>query len=152
MKLPYSMKVEGVTKNDLDEISYLEEKIFGIDAFAKDLLKKLIKNKVLFIKIIDDTDKILGFSISIENATDEANLINFLIREENQNQGLGALLLKKTIDEIKSKNKFRSIVLNVKTDNDIAINLYKKFGFAILKRIDNYYSSGASSVYMKLQL
>jgi len=146
------MKIKDVNKNDLDEISYLEEKTFGIDAFSKDLIKKLIKNKLLFIKMVDETDKILGLSISIENAKNEANLINFLIREENQNHGLGALLLKKTIDEIKGKKKFRSIVLNVKVDNDIAINLYKKFGFEILKRIEGYYYSGASSVYMKLQL
>lgn len=152
MKLLYSMKIKDVTKNDLDEIIYLEEKIFGIDAFSEDLIRKLIKNKLLFIKIVDKTDKILGFSISIENAKNEANLINFLIREEEQNQGIGALLLKKTIDEIKGKKKFRSIVLNVKVDNDIAINLYKKFGFEIVKRIEGYYYSGASSIYMKLQL
>ncbi len=152
MKLPLSMIIKDVTNKDIEEISSLEEKIFGIDAFSKDLLKKLLKNKLLFIKLVDETEKILGFAISIEGVKNRANIINLLIREEYQHQGLGSLLLKRTLKEIKNKNKFKSIILNVKTDNDVAIHLYQKYGFKVIKIINNYYESGASSNLMKLKL
>ncbi|GAH27247.1 unnamed protein product, partial [marine sediment metagenome] len=69
-----------------------------------------------------------------------------------QHQGLGSFLLKRTLKEIKNKNKFKSIILNVKTDNDIAIHLYQKYGFKVIKIIENYYESGASANLMKLKL
>lgn len=146
------MIIKDVTNKDIEEISYLEGKIFGIDAFSMDLLKKLLKNKLLFIKLVNETEKILGFSISIEGSKNQANIINFLIIEEYQHQGLGSILLKRTLKEIKKKNKFKSIILNVKTDNDVAIHLYQKYGFKVIKIIDNYYESGASSNLMKLKL
>lgn len=152
LKLTLSMIIKDVTNKDIEEISYLEEKIFGIDAFSTDLLKKLLNNKLLFIKLVNETEKILGFSISMEGSKNQANIINFLIREEYQHQGLGSFLLKRTLKEIKNKNKFKSIILNVKTDNDVAIHLYEKYGFKVIKIIDNYYESGASSNLMKLKL
>ncbi len=152
MKLPLSMIIKDVSNKDIEEISSLEEKIFGIDAFSTDLLKKLLKNKLLFIKLVDETEKILGFSISIEGVKNRANIINLLIREEYQHQGLGSFLLKRTLKEIKNKNKFKSIILNVKIDNDIAIHLYQKYGFKVIKIIENYYESGASANLMKLKL
>ncbi len=152
LKLTLSMIIKDVTNKDIEEISYLEEKIFGIDAFSTDLLKKLLNNKLLFIKLVNETEKILGFSISIEGSKNQANIINFLIIEEYQHQGLGSFLLKRTLKEIKNKNKFKSIILNVKIDNDVAIHLYEKYGFKVIKIIDNYYESGASSNLMKLKL
>ena len=151
MKLFSSIQIKNVNENDLEEIAILEEKIFGIDGFSLELLQKLIHNNIVFVKIVDKTEKILGISICIEGVKKLANLVNFIVRKEYQNQGLGTILLKKTLKEIRMKKRFKTITLNVNVDNEIAIKLYNKFGFNIIKKIENYYESGASSFLMQLK-
>ncbi len=151
MKLSSSIYIQNVNESDLEEIAILEEKVFGIDGFSLELLQKLIHRNIVFAKIIDKKRKILGISICIEGVKKLANIVNFVIRKDYQNQGLGTLLLKKTLKEINKKKQFKFVTLNVNVDNDVAIKLYKKFGFNIIKKIENYYESGASSFLMQLE-
>ena len=58
--------------------------------------------------------------------------INMLFVDKSfQNCGIGSALLQLAIDKFNNKD----IVLNVFTDNYIAINMYKKFGFVIEETI-----------------
>ena len=111
------MIIKPACHEDLDYIRYLEELIFGVDGFSMDLLEKLIKHNLLFMKMINDNDEIIGISICIEGVKNRANIVNFLIKEGYQNKGLGSMLLKKTLDEISKYNRFDSVVLNVEINN-----------------------------------
>lgn len=146
------MIIKPVCREDLDYIRHLEELTFGVDGFSMDLLEKLINHNLLFIKMFNDYDEIIGISICIEGVKNQANIVNFLIKKGYHNQGLGSILLKKTLEEIKKHNRFDSIVLNVEIKNNAAIHLYEKFNFIKIKKIDKYYESGASSYFMKLKL
>lgn len=58
--------------------------------------------------------------------------INMLFVDKSfQNCGIGSALLQLAIDKFNNKD----IVLNVFTDNYIAINMYKKFGFVVEETI-----------------
>ena len=94
------MEIKKVT---LKRIVNLEQKIFKKNAFSKDLIKNLIENNALFLKleIGNVKKKLIGFIIVIMDKKDRANMINFLIKPEFQNKGFGSYILQKTIDKIK---------------------------------------------------
>ncbi|KAJ6361408.1 hypothetical protein OIU78_001945 [Salix suchowensis] len=52
--------------------------------------------------------------------------------------GIGTKLLNHVID-LSSKQNISEIYLHVQTNNEDAINFYKKFGFEITDTIQNYY-------------
>lgn len=147
------MKIKEVLLSDLEKIFELEEKVFKEDAFEEGLIKKLIKKNFLFLKLEKNNDnkELIGFVIVLKDREDTANVINFLINPSYQNKGYGSFLLKYTIDIIKNFKSFKKIILNVEI-NSVAINLYQKFNFQIIEKIDNYYRSGEAAYLMELNI
>lgn len=147
------MKIKEVLPSDLEKIFELEEKVFKEDAFEEGLIKKLIKKNFLFLKLEKNNDnkELIGFVIVLKDREDTVNVINFLINPSYQNKGYGSFLLKYTIDIIKNFKSFKKIILNVKI-NSVAINLYQKFNFQIIEKIDNYYRSGEAAYLMELNI
>ena len=149
------MKIKKVKFSDLKQIYQLEQKVFEKNAFSKDLLRKLISNNVLFLKLeIGKLRKnITGFIVVIKENKDKANIVNFLINPKFQNRGYGTLLLKKAIEYLKKLNEITKVVLNVQASNNIAINLYEKFKFKKDPNLlENYYQSGESAFLMELNI
>lgn len=54
--------------------------------------------------------------------------------------GIGTKLLKHVLD-LSSKQNMSEIYLHVQTNNEDAINFYKRFGFEITETIQNYYTN-----------
>ena len=148
------MKIKEVKVQDLKTIFNLEHKIFEENAFSKETLRRLIDDNEFFLKIEKRKIKksLAGFVIVIKDRKDRANIINFLINPTYQNQGIGTLLLNRTIEKINSIEDVKYIILNVNVNNQNAIKLYKKHRFKITKEIDNYYNNGESSFLMELNI
>ncbi|MFX0002271.1 MAG: GNAT family N-acetyltransferase [Candidatus Hodarchaeota archaeon] len=147
------MQINKVTIKDLRQISKLEQKIFKKNAFSKNLMKNLIINNTLFLKLESGQNKkkLIGFIIVIRDQKERANIINFLIDPEFQNKGYGSYLLQKAIDEIKRIKGINKIILNVQISNSAAINLYERFKFKKNPNVlENYYQSGESAYLMEL--
>jgi len=148
------MKIREVKLQDLKTIFKLEKKIFGENAFSKETIKKLIDDNEFFLKIEKGRLKksLTGFVIVIKDRKDRANIINFLVDTKYQNLGIGTLLLRKIIEEIKKSKDVRKIILNVNVNNQNAIKLYKSHRFKKIKEISHYYNSGESSFLMELNI
>jgi ribosomal-protein-alanine acetyltransferase len=149
------MAIKKAILKDLKQIVKLEQEAFKKNAFSKDLLKNLIENNTLFLKleIGKSKKKIIGFIIVIRDKEGSANMINFLIKPEFQNKGFGSYLLQKSLDEIKKLKGIKKIVLNVQISNLAAINLYEKFKFKKNPDIlENYYQSGENAYLMELEI
>ncbi|TFG04224.1 MAG: GNAT family N-acetyltransferase [Promethearchaeota archaeon] len=148
------MKIKNVTSKDLREIYSLEKKVFKENAFSKTLLKKSINNSTFFLKLEKDTFRKvnIGFVIAVRDRLDRVNIINFLINPKYQNMGYGAYLLENTIKRIEQLKGIKQIVLNVQVNNLRAINLYHKFGFKIIEKIDHYYRSRENAYLMILSI
>jgi ribosomal-protein-alanine N-acetyltransferase len=149
------MKVKPVQYKDLDKIHELEEETFGGTSFSKELFEKLYRWHLLFLKLEKGyfRKKIIGFLIMVKDKRQRANLINFLIDADYRKKGWGGFLLDHALTRIKNNHsKINIIILNVKVDNSAAIRLYKKFGFTIIDKIDDYYHTGESAYVMKLTL
>jgi len=148
------MKIKEVKFQDLKKITKLERKIFEENAFSKETLKRLIVDNEFFLKVEKGKLRKLlaGFVIVIKDRKDRANIINFLINPKYQSQGIGTILLRKTIEDIKMIKDINNIVLNVNINNRNAIKLYKNHQFNITKEIKDYYNNGESSFFMELNI
>lgn len=63
-------------------------------------------------------------------------LDRYFIDERYQHRGLGKYFLQQLIDYLQSKFHCNRIYLSVFNDNEVAIQLYKKFGFVFNGEID----------------
>jgi len=145
------MRIEKVKINDLSEINSLEKSTFKNDSFSEGTIEQLIYNNTFFLKIVNNFEKIIGFVIVLEQERNKLNIINFLIREDYRNMGLGSYLLNHILTEVKKSNNYDRIILNVRTSNIIALKLYKNYNFRIIREIDNYYNKGDNAYLMELK-
>lgn len=90
---------------------------------------------------------IVAFMICARNTPNEARILMFAVDEHHRRQGIGVKLMQDFI-EYCSRSGFISLKLEVKTDNDPAINFYKKFGFVITSRLRAYYSDASDAFTM----
>ena len=148
------MRINQVFLDDLDQIAKMEKKTFKEDAFSKETIKKLIEQKIFFLKLVSNKpkNKIIGFIIAIKDDEERVNIVNFLIQKKYRKNGYGTFLLEKTIEKIKELKEIKRIVLNVKITNKEAIALYKKFQFQIVQKINNYYHQKESAYLMVLRI
>lgn len=146
--------IKRVLLSDLNKIYKIEKKTFKSDSFSRKLLQNLINSNSLFLKLVTpkNEEHIIGYVILIKDNEFRFNLINFIIRKKYQNKGYGSLLMQETLNIVKKYKEINKMILNVKTTNLKAIKLYKKFGFEIIERIENYYRENESAYLMELKI
>ncbi len=148
------MKIKQVSSKDVNDIFFLEKSVFNKNAFSKALIKKLIRNNLYFLKLEKNKirKEIIGFIIVVKDRIDRANIINFLVNPNYHNKGYGSFLLFNTVKKIKESTDIKKVVLNVQVKNSTAIKLYRKFGFKIVQKINQYYQSKEDAYLMKLDI
>lgn len=82
-------------------------------------------------------DKVVGF-INYYEIYDRLEIANFNVLEFFQNRGIGSKLLNYVLK--KYQGKCKNVTLEVRKDNNNAVNLYKKFGFIERAIRKNYYN------------
>ncbi len=134
-----------------NEIHYIEKCCFPGDAWSLNSVKESISNphSVLFVCI--DDDKVIGF-INIYNICGEAELNRIAVLEEYRKNNVASSMLKNALIFL-ADNGCTRIVLEVRSLNISAINLYKKFGFKTDCVRKNYYQNPSDdAVLMSLNI
>ena len=73
---------------------------------------------------------------------DEAEIIDIRVVERFRRTGIGESLLTQSFEKLRL-SKIRSVFLEVRSSNTAALALYKKLGFAMMGRRENYYKTAA---------
>jgi [ribosomal protein S18]-alanine N-acetyltransferase len=81
---------------------------------------------------------ITGF-VGLWMMVDEAHIINIAVRSSLQGKGIGELLLISSIDTA-TRLKAQVLTLEVRASNEIAQNLYSKYGFSKVGLRKGYYT------------
>ena len=108
---------------------------------VSDLENNPFSNYLLYI----DNGDIKGY-INYYLMYDRAEIANFDVLIEYQNQGIGTKLLDNLIKKL--EGKVINITLEVRCDNDKAISIYKKFNFLEKALRKNYYN-GVDGILME---
>ena len=94
-----------------------------------------------YLKIITyvEKDKIIGFLL-YSLIYDRIEIEQFEVITKERGRGIGDKLLNYLIEKYKNSD-IKNITLEVKEDNIVAINLYKKYGFKKVSTREKYYDS-----------
>lgn len=97
--------------------------------------------------VAEKDGKIIGFIIGIKTASDHVRILMLGVSTNHRKKKVGTNLIKRFF-EIMYENKVGKIDLEVRTNNDIAIQFYKKMGFDIVDVIPMFYQSGEDAYTM----
>lgn len=132
--------IDKMAKDDIDEVSKIEEAAYGEHHWSKDSFYNELSNKLAYYYIAKSSEnKILGYAGSWQ-IIDEAHITTIAVSPEFHRRKIGEALLKKTIDKC-YENKIKYITLEVRESNVAAIKLYEKYGFKSLGVRKGYYQN-----------
>ncbi len=120
------IKIEKMNMQDLSKIN-----IDDFDDFWNtNILENDLKLDTSYYIVAKGENEILGFA-GLNFVLDEANVSNIAVRKDMRNQKIGSNLLCELINKAKEKSSL--ITLEVNTKNTVAIHLYEKYGFKIIR-------------------
>ncbi len=111
----------------------LENATKYIKEFSKESLEYSIETKKGEIIVDKETDSCIGYIMVAYKGRYTGTISPIYVYEKYRGQGFSELLLE---DAIK---KFGGYKLNVYKDNEVAIKLYKKYGFKVVKEHSDHY-------------
>lgn len=118
------VKIRKMQESDIPRIVYLEETFLG-ETLGEELLTSELKSNVAAFYVAIVNDIVVGY-IGRYSYLGEAEILNFVVDEAYQRQGIGQMLFDYVINEIKDLEK---ISLEVRASNNKAIRFYEKNGF-----------------------
>ncbi len=127
--------------NNIQLIKSLDDEIFGSSSYKLETYQIMLKSNDFFLISIDDIN--IGFII-IQRIASDYELIKVGMLPSYRQKGLtyGALL------ELLGTLEYENFLLELKSTNTQALNLYQKLGFEINGHRKNYYSNGVDAILM----
>lgn len=152
--------IRKVRLEDLDEIMKIERQSFPV-AWEYTIFFNICllggqassgEFGLLFMDVIEETDKIIGYAVwEFNTRSEEGHILNLAIQAEERRRGKGKMLLSHIVDHLKA-NSIRVCRLEVRESNIPARGLYESSGFVASGEIRGYYFDEDAIVYtMDLQ-
>lgn len=101
-------------------------------------IENILKEDISKIYIYEKDNMVIGF-LHVTILYENAYIVNIVVDQNYRNRLIGANLMDTMLGELPKSVKI--ITLEVSTENEIAINFYKKFGFEIYSIRKHYYKN-----------
>lgn len=144
------IEIRDMNKTDLARVMDIESKTFVAPWKESEMLYELEENKFAHLAVILLNNNVVGF-YDYWHTFDSATIAQIAVDPIYQRQHLGSLLMEEIIKDAKAK-KVRTITLEVRKNNEKAVNLYQKYGFKTTLTKEKYYSNGDDALYMMKEL
>lgn len=149
-----SVAVRAMTPRDLPEVVRLEHTLFDEDSWSEEMLRSELAGQPRtrhYIVAEEPDGTIVGYA-GLAAVAGQGDVHTIGVSAGAQGRGVGAALLRDLLDEA-VRRRCEVVFLEVRSDNERARGLYKRFGFADIGVRKGYYQpSGADAVVMSLRL
>ncbi|MDY0328415.1 MAG: N-acetyltransferase [Arcobacteraceae bacterium] len=135
------------TKKDIPNLLEIEYSVFSEFDFRLSKENFTYHQNKNHIYLVCEEDVICGYILFLEYKN-SLRIYSIAIKNEYSKKGYGTMLMEFLINLAKQKTK--NLILEVKDDNQKAINLYKKLGFIVQKTLYKYYLDGKDGIKMAL--
>lgn len=122
------MICRSMKASDIDGVYEVEKSAF-VDHWSISAIKKELKNALARYLVAIEDDQIVGY-IGSWYIIDEAHITNVAVHKNHRGKHIGDRLMSSFIEKCE-EDGIDSITLEVRQSNDIAKNLYKKYGFKV---------------------
>ena len=141
--------IRPMRKEDISDVISGEKKVFE-DSLGEDfLIHDFELNPFSYYLVLEINGKIKGYMGTWIH--DNLEILNFYVDKRYQGMGFGSMMLEFII-EVSKKSNVKSITLEVRKNNIIAISLYRKYGFKEVGIRNRYYNNGDDAILMEKKL
>jgi ribosomal-protein-alanine N-acetyltransferase len=140
MKLTYRRMQEL----DVGRVHEIEQSLFQDPWPVIHFLNDINNNKQAYPYVLEFANELVGYSVCWYYAQ-EIHIGNIAVAKSYQGRGYGEFMLRKIINMF---DDYICAYLEVRQNNRVAINLYRKFNFNILYRRYAYYTNGEDALIM----
>ena len=123
--------------DDLEEVLNIEKKSFPNPWTYNIFYYELTQNKYAKYFVLEKNKEIIGY-LGLWYKGRSFHISNIAINERWRKRGYGGSFLK-FIEKIASKHKIKDVSLEVRRSNLIAQNMYRKYGYKVIRIRKNYY-------------
>lgn len=138
-----------LTISNVDLINRLEKQFPYFFLSNNEIIKDLNNNVFSKYFIYVEESNIIGF-VNYFDIYDRFEIVNIFVTETYRNKKIGSKMLEHLI-KLGEKQNIKNITLEVKKDNIVAINLYKKYNFEIVA-IRKLYYQGIDGLLMERKM
>lgn len=143
------IEIRKLLISDIPNVIELEIKYLG-ETLGKDLLESTTMAPYLYFYVAIVDEKLVGY-IGSSILYEDSEILNFVVDEKYQRQGIGQLLLNQVLRKCAEKRADK-ITLEVKVTNIKGQNFYQKNGFTIINIRKKYYEDGSDAYLMLKEL
>ncbi len=129
-------QIRKAIDDDVPRIYEIENQLFD-PPYTVEIFHKEIAKTYSIVKVIMENGLIIGYYL-VWLIAGEAELQKIAVSQENQNCGIGAIMLNDMFLELTNIN-IGKIILEVNEQNLKAVNLYCRNGFVVNGRRKKYY-------------
>ena len=145
--------VHPLTEKHIKEVLRLNIRCFkNGENYTKHTFSYLLNEpNTLSYKAVTPDNEIVGFVFVMINTNGAAHLTTIGVAPEHRRRRIAERLLEH-MDNALRKREITTIMLEVRVSNIPAQNLYRRVGYAVVQRIENYYSNGEDCFLMMKSL
>jgi ribosomal-protein-alanine acetyltransferase len=149
-----SWQLRRAALDDVDAIKVIEDATFPYDAWSSNQLASDIGNRdCYYLVAVDshttDNSGLIGYAgLLAPIGSGEADIQTIAVAEAARRKGLGRTFMQSLLTEAR-KRRALAVFLEVRTDNDSALTLYRSLGFEEIGLRRKYYKDGSDALTMK---
>lgn len=130
------LTIERMREGDLVEILRIEKESFS-DPWTRESFLEDINKDFTYPAVAREDGELVAYTC-LWKIEDELQIANIAVDKEHRCQGIAQKLME-WIMEQGLKQKCKSVTLDVRVTNSVALTLYRKLGFERIGRRKNYY-------------
>lgn len=135
------MHIRTLVEDDIDQV--MELSLGPVDpAWSKkaleDVLKGIVEGAYLASVGLDEaTGQVIAYAVA-SYVSDQGDVQNILVDQSFRGRGLGRQLLQALTGDLVAQG-VETVFLEVRSSNDVAVNLYQSIGFVCIQKRRDYY-------------
>lgn len=140
------IKIRTMTIDDIDQVLEVEHASFATPWSRVAFENEILNNNFATYFVAEDNDRVVGYS-GVWVIIDEAHITNIALLPDYRGLKLGEALLRQLVIHAKACRS-KTMTLEVRVSNKVAMKLYKKFGFQKGGIRKGYYTDNHEDAYV----
>lgn len=145
------LTIRRATLEDMEVLLELEQ-LFPGDRIKKSSFRYFLTRAKADVWVVEEHGQVLGDAVVLyRQGSRSARLYSVVVSPKARGKGVGAKLLTHCEEAAKERG-CTTLRLEVREDNDAAINLYCTRSYNPIRRVDDYYEDGGTALRMRKNL
>ncbi len=130
------LNIQRMKEEDLEEVLRIEKESFS-DPWTRESFLEDINKDFTYPAVARKDGELVAYTC-LWKIEDELQIANIAVDKEQRRQGIAQNLMEWILEQ-GLKQKCKSVTLDVRVSNSVALTLYRRFGFEQIGRRKNYY-------------